>query len=489
MPQIPDAITALDNAYKALSAFEKVTTGAATIATLENAYNAIEVDKAADLNYQDNELYEYFQYDEARKAARDMINSTTAPTVPENYIEGENLSQAVIEAIANANSGNIKTGINATVSAPSQDAMNKYNDAVANFVAPKYSELQLEDQIARLSYYYAFMNATKKTTTVKDFLNQEISIAEAQNYVQGDYSADSWAAYTKALADAKAVQADAKALQSAVFDAKYELMKAQNELLPKYASMKDNGYLDGELATLIEQANTVVGHFNEYFKVKDGVDATEAWKQLVKALGVEYNVKVDGTDYTGILYNHSALTFKAYDRLNSNKEKAKVDAACDKLQAALNNFVSSVTLDTNNSGVVNQVTQDVRYIQGIVPGTVTTADAILNNVKASNPAAKLAVTPSKSNGFGTGATVKVSVDGIGVLTSYYVVVYGDVNGDGVVDAFDAFAVDKNVNSLAALDGVYAKAADADASGAITVADLTPIMSASVGNVDVISQTR
>lgn len=489
MPQIPDAITALDNAYKALSAFEKVTTGAATIATLENAYNAIEVDKAADLNYQDNELYEYFQYDEARKAARDMINSTKAPTAPENYIEGENLSQAVIEAIANANSGNIKTGINATVSAPSQDAMNKYNDAVANFVAPKYSELQLEDQIARLSYYYAFMNATKKTTTVKDFLNQEIAIAEAQNYVQGDYSADSWAAYTKALADAKAVKADANALQSEVFDAKYELMKAQNGLLPKYASMKDNGYLDGELATLIEQANTVVGHFNEYFKVKDGVDATEAWKQLVKALGVEYNVKVDGTDYSGILYNNSALDFKTNDRLNSNKEKAKVDAACDRLQAALNNFVSSVTLDTNGSGVVNQVTQDVRYIQGIVPGTVTTADAILNNVKASNAAAKLAVTPSKSNGFGTGAKVDVSIDGIGVLASYYVVVYGDVNGDGAVDAFDAFAVDKNVNSLAALDGVYAKAADADASGAITVADLTPIMSASVGNADVISQTR
>lgn len=489
MPQIQDAITALDNAYKALSAFEKVTSGSTTIATLENAYNAIEVDKAADLNYQDNELYEYFQYDNTRKAARNMINSTKAPTAPENYIEGENLSQAVIEAIANANSGNIKTAINATVSAPSQDAMNKYNDAVANFVAPKYSALQLDDQIARLSYYYSFMNATKKTKAVKDFLNQEIAIAKAQKYVQSDYSTDSWAAYVAALASAEQVAADAQALQSEVFDAKYELMKAQNELLPKYASMKDNGYLDGELATLIEQANTVVGHFNEYFKVKDGVDATEAWKQLVQALGVEYNVTVDDVEYSGILYNHSALTFTAYDRLNSNKEKAKVDAACDKLQAALNNFVSSVTLDKNNSGVVNQVTQDVRYIQGIVPGTVTTAEAILNNVKASNPAAKLAVTPSKSNGFGTGATVKVSVDNIGVLSTYYVVIYGDVNGDGVVDAFDAFAVDKNVNSLAALDGVYAKAADADASGEISVADLTPIMSASVGNANVISQTR
>lgn len=489
MPYIQDTLTELENAYTALSAYNKVTTNAITVDSVIAAVDALETDKAHDIDFEDHELYEYFQYENARKAARKIINAYAKPSQPESYIDGENLSQAVIEAIANANSGNIKTGIEATVSAPSAEAMKNWNDAVANWTAPSYTDLEMADSIARLNYYYAFMDANWRNPVEKQFLNSEIAAAKAQNYVQSDYSTDSWAAYVAALASAEQVAADAQALQSEVFDAKYELMKAQGNLIPAYASMKDNGYLDSEITGLIAQANTIVSHFNEYFKVKDGVDATEAWKQLVQALGVEYNVTVDGVEYSGILYNHSALTFTAYDRLNSNKEKAKVDAACDKLQAALNNFVSSVTLDKNNSGVVNQVTQEVRYIQGIVPGTVTTADAILNNVKASNPAAKLAVTPSKSNGFGTGATVKVSVDGIGVLSTYYVVVYGDVNGDGVVDAFDAFAVDKNVNSLAALDGVYAKAADADASGTITVADLTPIMSASVGNANVISQTR
>lgn len=486
--QFEAAVNTLNEKYEALMKFTPVTKSA-DVNSINEAINAIAEAKGYEIDYENYELYEFFAYDKAVKAGYKMIDSTKGPAKPENYIEGENLSQAVIEAIAAAKGGNIKTGIDATVSAPSEEAMTKYNDALANFVAPIYSELQVSDTISRINYYFIFMDANMKAKDVKTFLNQEIDIAKAQNYVQGDYSTDSWAAYTKALADAEAIAATTGARPSQIFDAKYELMKAQNDLLPKYASMKDNGYLDGELSALIEQANTIVGHFNEYFKVKDGVDATEAWKQLVQALGVEYNVNVDGTDYTGILYNNSALTFKAYDRLNTNKEKAKVDAACDKLQAALNNFVSSVTLDKNNSGVVNQVTQDVRYIQGIVPGTVTTSEAILNNVKASNPAAKLAVTPSKSNGFGTGATVKVSLDNIGVLSTYYVVIYGDVNGDGVVDAFDAFAVDKNVNSLAALDGVYAKAADADASGTITVADLTPIMSASVGNADVISQTR
>lgn len=487
MSQIPDAIAALDSAYEKLMK-NPIVGDTADVNDISAAIDAIAESKGYEIDYENYELYEFFAYDKAVKAGYKMIDSTKGPAKPENYIEGENLSQAVIEAIAAAKGGNIKTGIDATVSAPSEEAMTKYNDALANFTAPVYSTVNVEDAIARINYYFNFMDANMKAKDVKTFLNQEIEIAKAQNYVQGDYSTDSWAAYTKALADAEAIAATTGARPSQIFDAKYELMKAQNDLLPKEFSMKDSGYLDGELSALIEQANTIVNH-SDLFTVAANVDATEAWKQLVQALGVDYKVTVDGTDYEGILYKNSALDFKTNDRLKSNKEKAKVDAACDKLQTALNNFVSSVTLDKNDSGVVNQVTQDVKCIQGIVPGTVTTSDAILKNVKASNPAAKLAVTPSKSNGYGTGAKVDVSIDGIGVLATYYVVVYGDVNGDGVVDAFDAFAVDKNVNGFAPLNGVYEKAADADASGAISVADLTPIMSAAVGNVDVITQTR
>lgn len=489
MPECETALTALDEAYEALSAYKTVSTNSISVDSVSAAVDALETDKTKDIDFEDHELYEYFQYENARTAARKIIKAYQKPAQPENYISGENLSQAVIEAIEAANAGNIATGIGATVSTPSEEAMKTWNDAIANWTDPTYSDLEMADAISRLNYYYTFMNANPRGTVNKQFLASEINAAKAQNYVESEYSKESWAAYADALASAEKVLANGSSLQSQVFDAKYELMKAQNELIPAYASMKDNGYLDSELTGLIEQANTIVKHFDAYFKVKDGVDATEAWKQLVKALGVEYSVTVDGVDYSGILYNNSALTYTAADRLNSNKEKAKVDAACDKLQAALSNFVSSVTLDKNDTGVVNQVEQDVRYIQGITPGTVTTADAILANVKASNTAAKLAVTASKSNGYGTGAKVDVSIDGIGVLTTYYVVIYGDVNGDGAVDAFDAFSVDKSVNNLATLSGVYAKAADADDSGEITVADLTPIMNAAVGYTDAISQTK
>ncbi len=487
-PNMEPAIERLDAAYEALSKFTPIVE-TSDASAIQAKLDSLETDKTKDIDFEDHELYEYFQYEKQRTNARKIINAYQKPAQPENYISGENLSQAVIEAIEAANSGNVGTGIGATVSTPSEEAMKTWSDAIANWTDPTYSDLQMADAISRLQYYYNFMDANPRSSVNKQFLASEISAAQAQNYVESEYSKDSWAAYADALASAQQVLANGSALQSEVFDAKYALMKAQNDLIPAYASMKDNGYLESELTGLIEQANTIVKYFDSYFTVKSGVDATEAWKQLVKALGVEYDVTVDSVDYSGILYSNSALTFTAYDRLNTNKEKAKVDAACDKLQAALNNFVSSVTLDKNDTGVVNQVTQDVRYIQGITPGTVTTADAILANVKASNTAAKLAVTASKSNGYGTGAKVDVSIDGIGVLTTYYVVIYGDVNGDGAVDAFDAFAVDKSVNNLAALSGVYATAADADDSGEITVADLTPIMNAAVGYTNAISQTK
>ncbi len=488
MAYMEDTVTELENAYEALKAFKKVTV-TTSVDTLIEALDAIETDKANDIDYQDHELYEYFQYENQRNAARTIIAAYEQPAKPGKSIEGEELSEAVITAIANASNSNLKTGINATLKDPDAQSLAAWEEAVAAWTAPTYSSLQMDDQIALLKYYFSFMDANWRSTVVKDYLKQEIEVAEGKNYVQSAYSTDSWAAYADALANAKAVYNDTKAHQSDVFDAKYALMKAQNDLIPAYASMKDDGYLDGELSTLISQANAVVNHFNDYFRVADGVNATDAWKELVKALGVEYDVTVDGIDYEGILYSRSALTYKAYDRLNTNKEKAKVDAACDKLQAALNNFVSSVTVDKSGSGVVNQVEQTVRYIQGITPGSITSAEGLLANIKASNSAAKLSVVASKANAYGTGAKVDVSVDGVGVLTTYYVVIYGDVNGDGAVDAFDAFYVDKDINNISTLDGVYSKAADTDASGSVTIADMSAIMSAAVGNADAISQVK
>ena len=82
--------------------------------------------------------------------------------------------------------------------------------------------------------------------------------------------------------------------------------------------------------------------------------------------------------------------------------------------------------------------------------------------------------------FGTGAKVDVSVEGIGTLVTYYVVIYGDVNGDGAIDAFDTFTTDRAVNGIETLADSYFTAADIDADDAVALADYAVVKNAVAG---------
>ncbi len=484
-PQIPGAIAALDEAYTALQDYKKVN-GAANsngIDTVKDALAKVETDPSRDLNFQDHALFEYFQYEKQRTNARNMIKACTPPAAPQKYIRDEGVSAAVIDAIvADAVSAEQGLGITATVTEPTADEMAAWQTAYNDFVMPNYTELEIDDQAAKIAFYAQFMLANAKVAD-HTFLDREIAAAQAQGYVEADYSIDSWSAYKTALDNAIAVNSDTNSLESRIFDAKYELMKAQNNLIPANASMKQDGYLDAELKGLIANAETILNHFNEYYTVKEGVAANDAWAQLVKALGVRYNVTVDGVDYSGILYNHSAYTFVDYDRLNTVKEKIKVDRACEKLSAALKNFVSSIVVETKeNDEVITNVDQNEMYIQGIAPGSLATSDNVLAHIAASNPAATLVVAASANGGYGTGAKVdvQVTIDGTAkTLATYNVLVHGDVNGDSAIDAFDMFAVDKNDTSVETLLGIYKTAGDINGDGVVDNVDYASIRNETV----------
>ena len=74
----------------------------------------------------------------------------------------------------------------------------------------------------------------------------------------------------------------------------------------------------------------------------------------------------------------------------------------------------------------------------------------------------------------------VSVEGIGTLVTYYVVIYGDVNGDGAIDAFDTFTTDRAVNGIETLADSYFTAADIDADDAVALADYAVVKNAVAG---------
>lgn len=473
------AITALETAVKALdTASTTPTSGSATVtpAPIEAALKA-----AGDINYQNFDLYAYWAYEKAMKAGNAIIDAYKGPVAPEKYIDGSSLSEAEITAIANKANATYKSAIVASMKAPSTEAQNAYMDAVKAYKAPSYSELEILNSAKNIAWYASFLKGAA-VTTQKQFLDKEIKAAKAQGYKEADYTAGSYARYTKALAAAEALNANAKALQSEVFDAKYELEIAQRALMPKSASALEAGAYT-ELEAVIAQAKSIFTENSAYTfdaSKADGLTETEAYAKLVSVLGYEYT---DEKGNTANLYSGSAENYAANDRFYSNVVAAQIDAVITTLKNAMAPFVCKYvavpTTAGSNEGV--SVTENASLITGITPGSLATADDVLARVTAKDSSATtLNVAANAAGLYGTGATATLSLKSSGAPVAIYtVVIYGDVNGDGVVDGFDASSMDLAINNKTALTGAY-KTAGGLATGKVDLANYGLVVDAAYG---------
>lgn len=473
------AVTALETAAKALdTASSTPASGSATVtpAPIEAALKA-----AGDINYQNFDLYAYWAYEKAMKAGNAIIDAYKGPVAPEKYIDGSSLSEAEITAIANKANATYKSAIVASMKAPSTEAQNAYMDAVKAYKAPSYSELEVLNSAKNIAWYASFLKSAA-VKTEKQFLAKEIAAAKAQGYKEADYTAGSYARYTKALAAAEALNANAEALQSEVFDVKYELEIAQRALMPKSASALEAGAYT-ELEAVIAQAKSIFTDNSAYTfdaSKADGLTETEAYAKLVSVLGYEYT---DEKGNTANLYSGSAENYAANDRFYSNVVAAQIDAVITNLKNAMAPFVCKYvavpTTAGSNEGV--SVTENASLITGVTPGSLATADDVLARVTAKDSSATtLNVAANAAGLYGTGATATLSLKSSGAPVAIYtVVIYGDVNGDGVVDGFDASSMDLAINNKAALTGAY-KTAGGLATGKVDLANYGLVVDAAYG---------
>ncbi len=473
------AITALETAVKALDTAS--TTPSSGSATVTPAPIEAALKDAGDINYQNFDLYAYWAYEKAMKAGNAIIDAYKGPVAPEKYIDGSSLSEAEITAIANKANATYKSAIVASMKAPSIEAQNAYMDAVKAYKAPSYSELEVLNSAKNIAWYASFLKGAA-VTTQKQFLDKEIKAAKAQGYKEADYTAGSYARYTKALAAAEALNANAKAFQSEVFDVKYELEIAQRALMPKSASALEAGAYT-ELEAVIAQAKSIFTENSAYTfdaSKADGLSETEAYAKLVSVLGYEYT---DEKGNTANLYSGSAENYAANDRFYSNVVAAQIDAVITNLKNAMAPFVCKYvavpTTAGSNEGV--SVTENASLITGVTPGSLATADDVLARVTAKDPSATtLNVAANAAGLYGTGATATLSLKSSGAPVAIYtVVIYGDVNGDGVVDGFDASSMDLAINNKAALTGAY-KTAGGLATGKVDLANYGLVVDAAYG---------
>lgn len=473
------AVTALETAAKALdTASTTPASGSATVtpAPIEDALKA-----AGDINYQNFDLYAYWAYEKAMKAGNAIIDAYKGPVAPEKYIDGSSLSEAEITAIANKANATYKSAIVASMKAPSTEAQNAYMDAVKAYKAPSYSELEVLNSAKNIAWYASFLKSAA-VKTEKQFLAKEIAAAKAQGYKEADYTAGSYARYTKALAAAEALNANAEALQSEVFDVKYELEIAQRALMPKSASALEAGAYT-ELEAVIAQAKSIFTDNSAYTfdaSKADGLSKTEAYAKLVSVLGYEYT---DEKGNTANLYSGSAENYAANDRFYSNVVAAQIDAVVTNLKDAMAPFVCKYVAVPTTAGSSEgvSVTENTSLITGVTPGSLATADDVLARVTAKDSSATtLNVAANAAGLYGTGATATLSLKSSGAPVAIYtVVIYGDVNGDGVVDGFDASYMDLAINNRATLTGAY-KTAGGLATGKVDLANYGLVVDAAYG---------
>lgn len=490
-PQIEAAVEALETAYEALMEADKnaqASADAVGLAELEAALAADDGDGEVEINFQDYDLFEYFEYQDYRTALRNLAKTFYAPAVLDQYyilgsgISYDELSNDVIPGAANET---IRTAITASMTERDEAEILASQKAHDEFKVPQVDELYMDDQIARLEYYRQFILPIAADLT---FLNKEISYADA-NFpasVEDNYTADSWANYIEKYNAAKEIT-DSD-IPSKVFKAKYNLMVAMKNLLLKSESAIEQG-ATADLLANIEIANSILAMDLSEIKLSQvaidkGLTVEEALGHLIYGLGYKYTGR-DGIEYD--LYVDSALEYTENDRPNVSTNTAKIDACNDNLAACIAYFDIAVAAPElgavdGTTGVVGETTDvdgvATGYIYGVAVGGADNQAYLDTYFKLEDESAgytkKVASNLTGGSINGTGAKLEVYNNSDVKVAEYTLVVFGDVNGDAAADALDLSIVTLYTQNAGAMDELPKYAADVNGDNATDALDISNV---------------
>lgn len=283
---------------------------------------------------------------------------------------------------------------------------------VASFTAKKYA-----DAAYKIEYYYNKMTANQNEA-VQSHLMNVIYLADAKSFDEGDYDPAVWAVYEEAYDHAYTIydtlpydedtylpSPDLK--QSMVNAARKNLLDAMLKLEVKLASI-------AELVAYYEEVkNTVTDGYSE-----------ETVARFVAALE-EAKYWIDGEIWT------------ADEQINIDDALAELKAAFE----GLSEFVEAIkpALDKIKEEVKTAEANGVNLMWNLA--TNLTPDALLDNFVNSDENGTLEVKEKVKGVVGTGTKLLLKDADGKVVEEYEVVIFGDANGDGVVDVMDTICLD------------------------------------------------
>ncbi len=201
------------------------------------------------------------------------------------------------------------------------------------------------------------------------------------------------------------------------------------------------------------------------------------YTEYLTAATNEYDAVADSSIYTEATWNAYKAAYDA--------AKALTNAAQADINTALTNLVNAKSALALSAyfGKAEGSTTVIDKEAGVIYGL---SDEGLSDIEAYIEYAGGTVEYEESAyGFGTGTVVKFVVGGE-TLEKYTIVIFGDVNGDGVVDSFDYATLAGIVNGDIDVDedsAVY-KAADVFADGSVDAFDLAVLAAYTIGDAEI-----
>ena len=467
-PYIPAAIERYEAAKEAyeLALADALASSSSADAGLPSYITALqeEIDNdfvnGKEINFQDYEFYEYFNYNDIKVEAENLYRTYLAPEVMDTYyIMGSGIREKELNNVIAAESNPfIAAGIAASRLTNDQAAIDASQAAHDEFVMPTTTRLHADDLTSRLAYYKQFLAANAEGNEHLYFLEKEIAHVEAQGLDPANYTEASWANYAEKLAEAKAVAAgndEFANFNSRIYDVKYNLMVAYKNLLEKDASLIEAGGI-ADLEANIAIAEEIFASL----EAGDGAwalaadyegEEDAAYAALISALGYYY---VGENDVTYNLYEDSAYEYADNDRPNNQNNQAKVNASNYALEKAIANFESTAAPSEPNTLVLNENAPFEAYIDldnnigGEYTGTIYGFDTlgwndafevdgtIADFYSTAYGDDYLEVIPA-DGGETTGTVINVLDDDGNVVESYVYIYFGDVDMDGNVGSTDA----------------------------------------------------
>ena len=206
--------------------------------------------------------------------------------------------------------------------------------------------------------------------------------------------------------------------------------------------------------------------FSFQLKVKSSAGGKTGTIFIPSESDLFYNQAVtDVTDATTICRIDTSLTFNA---LNVSIDEGESDG---------------ITTYPGSSVIIDYTAKTIRNW----PTGLTNATIKSNVMPMGSATLTYVASEGDAGAWGTGAKVRVWSNGA-LLDDYYILIYGDVNGDGIIDVSDSTAVSRSASGFNTItDAIFKTAADLDGSGDVDISDYTAHIRA-VAGLYVIDQT-